>query len=142
MNIEPYKASDLYNLDLQDGQAYLSDWVTVDQAKALEDNGWAYTGFVNDKPIACIGLLPIWQGRGMAWAYISCEAVGRQFIPIHKAVSRFLDACYLQRIEMTVDCEFEAGHRWARMLGFEMEAECMKSYRPDGGDCSLYARVL
>ena len=43
---------------------------------------------------------------------------------------------------MTVDCEFEQGHRWAKMLGFTMEAERMRAYRPDGGDVALYARVL
>ena len=77
----------------------------------------------------------------MAWAYISNAAAKERFLSVHRAVSRFLDMCYLQRIEMTVDCEFEEGHRWARMLGFNMEAERMVAYRPDGGDCSLYARV-
>jgi len=57
-------------------------------------------------------------------------------------VKRFLDGCYLHRIEMTVDCDFPQGHRWAKMLGFTMEAERMRGYRPDGGDCALYARLL
>lgn len=142
MNVVPFKAADLHAIDLQEGQAYLSSWITPDQAYALEQTDWAYTAIVDNAPIACAGVIPMWQGRGLAWAYLSKQAARENFLGVHRAVSRFLEACYLQRIEMTVDCEFEQGHRWARMLGFEMEAECMRAYRPDGGDCALYARVL
>jgi len=141
MDVVEFKGDHILNMDLQNGQAYLSDWLTPAQAHLLERDGWGYTGVVNGIPIASAGVLPMWQGRGMAWAYISNAAAKERFLSVHRAVSRFLDMCYLQRIEMTVDCEFEEGHRWARMLGFNMEAERMVAYRPDGGDCSLYARV-
>lgn len=142
MNVVQFKAEHLHSVDLQDGQAYLSNWITPEQAEMLEKTGWAYTGIIDDTLIVCSGIIPVWQGRAMAWAYLSKYAAGKTFLQVHKAVSRFLAACYIQRIEMTVDCDFEPGHRWARLLGFEMEAERMKAYRPDGGDCSLYARVL
>jgi len=142
MNVRPFIASDLSAIDLQDGQAYLSSFITPEQAAALEKTDWAYTGCEGDRVLGSCGVIPMWQGRGLAWAYLSKYAARQKFIEVHRTVRRFLDACYLQRIEMTVDCEFEQGHRWARMLGFTMEAECMKAYRPDGGDCALYARVL
>lgn len=143
MNVIEFKAEHLYELDLQDGQAYLSNWVTPEQAKSIEAaEGWAFTGVVNGVPIGSAGVMPIWQGRGMAWAYLSKDTSGSRFMAVHRAVKRFLEMCFLHRIEMTVDCDFEPGHRWARMLGFTMEAERMSAYRPDGGDCALYARVL
>ena len=101
MNVVSYKAEHLYALDLQESQAYLSSWITPDQAQALEDHGWAYTGMVNGTPVACAGVIQMWQGRGMAWAYISKYAARQHFLAVHKAVSRFLEACYIQRIEMS-----------------------------------------
>jgi ABC-type branched-subunit amino acid transport system substrate-binding protein len=72
--------------------------------------------------------------------YLSPNA-GPHMVRITKAVRRFLQACPYRRVEMTVDLDFEAGHRWANMLGFRLEAGRMLAYRPDGGTCSLYARV-
>ena len=33
-------------------------------------------------------------------------------------------------------------NRWAKLLGFKMEAERMEAYEPDGRSSSLYARIL
>jgi ribosomal protein S18 acetylase RimI-like enzyme len=143
MNVISYTAEHLHQVDLQGAQAYLSDWVTPDMAAALENETWSFTAMQdNGVPLGCAGVLNMWQGRGIAWAYLSKYAAEEKFLQVHRAVLRFLDAFYLQRIEMTVDCEFEQGHRWAKMLGFTMEAERMRAYRPDGGDVALYARVL
>ena len=140
MNIVSFKAEHLKQLSLQQAQAYLSDWVTPEQGAALE-NYPSYTAVVNGIPICSAGIIPQWQGRALAWAFIA-DTGPQQFIGIHKAIKRFLDDCYIQRVEMTVDCDFPAGHRWAKMLGFKKEADCMKAYSPDGRDCALYARIL
>lgn len=143
MNVVPFKAHHLKTLSLQEEQQYLAQYMTDEQMIAIEQGGWGWSGVYPDGlVVGCAGVLPMWQGRGIAWAYLSDAAQGLEFIKVHKAVKKFLDSCYLQRIEMTVDCDFKQGHRWARLLGFEMEAERMKAYRPDGGDCALYARVL
>jgi len=60
---------------------------------------------------------------------------------VHRLVHYVLDNCPLRRVEAYVDFEFEPGHRWARMLGFKLEAPRMKCHRPDGGDSALYARI-
>lgn len=139
-----YKPEHLKGLALQDSQSYLSAWVTPEMANALvEFEGWAFTGMdSNGEILGVAGVIMQWQNRGMAWAYLSDKATGSKFLFVHRAVKRFLSTCYVNRIEMTVDCEFQAAHRWAKMLGFTLEAPMMKSYRPDGGDCALYARVL
>lgn len=143
MNVVPFKAHHLKSLSLQEQQQYLAQYMTDEQMVAIENGGWGWSGVYPDGfVVGCAGVIPLWQGRGMAWAYLSEAACKMEFLKVHRAVMNFLDSCYLHRIEMTVDCDFEQGHRWARMLGFEMEAERMKGYRPDGGDCALYARVL
>lgn len=142
MNVVRYKAEHLHEIDLQDGQAYLSNWITPDLAASLETVGHGYTGFEGDTPMGCAGILPVWQGRAIAWAYLSKHVTRANFIEVHNIVARFLETCYIQRIEMTVDCDFKQGHRWARALGFVKEADRLRAYRPDGGDCALYARVL
>lgn len=143
MRIAEYKAEHLHAVDLQDGQSYMSNWVTPEMALSLESETWAFTAMDDDgTPLGCAGVINVWQGRGMAWAYLSKRATQDKFLFVHRAVARFLEGCYVKRIEMTVDCEFEQGHRWAELLGFQMEAERMRAYRPDGGDVALYARVL
>ena len=144
MIVKEYKAEHLTSMGLQEHQRYLSSWVTPEMAHEIEKaEGWAFTAMEDDgEVLAVAGVIMQWQNRGMAWAYISDKVVGSKFIRIHRAASRFLKCCYLQRIEMTVDCDFEQGHRWAKRLGFTLEAECMKHYLPTGGDCALYARVL
>ena len=139
-HIRPFEPADLAVIKLQPAQMYLSEWVTRDQANSLAEYP-SYTAFEGASAVAAAGIVPMWQGRAMAWAFIS--AVGpHKFLRVHRAVKHFLDGCFIQRIEMTVDSDFTQGHRWARMLGFNLEAERMQAYAPDGHDCALYARVL
>ena len=85
------------------------------------------------------GVEPQWENRAIAFALIS-GAAGPYFWAIHSAVRNFLNSTPYRRIEATVDVGFEQGHRWIKMLGFEIEGY-MKAYRPDGADMLLYARV-
>jgi hypothetical protein len=138
--VVPFKAEHLAAIKLQGMQAHLSEWVSHDQAKALEISP-GYTAMVDEEPIGSAGILNMWHGRAMAWAFIS-QTGPSNFLKGHRVVKRFLDGCFIQRIEMTVDCDHEEAHRWAKMLGFHMECERMKHYSPDGRDCALYARIL
>jgi hypothetical protein len=140
MDIIPFEAEHLEQIVLQDAQAYLSGWVSETQGLALERTP-SFTGVVNGIPVGAAGIIPQWKGRAIAWAFIS-EMGPTKFLAIHRGTQRFLDQCYIQRIEMTVDADWPAAHRWANLLGFKMEAERMSAYSPDGNDCSLYARVL
>lgn len=140
MEIVPYQAEHLMTIALQESQQYLGNYINEDLAKSLEMEDWSWTALDGDEVIGCAGVQPIWQGRGCAWSYIS-NCGPKQFMTIHKHVKKFLDQCYLKRIEMTVDCRFEQGHRWAKALGFHMEAGRMEAYMPSGMDVSLYARI-
>lgn len=140
--IVPFKAEHLAKLHLQPAQKYMSNIIDEEYAKVLEgENVHSFSLLDGGLVLACGGVAPMWHGRAIAWMIIAGEAAGFKFLNVHKAILRFFETCYINRIEATVDCDFEQGHRWMRMLGFKMEAERMKGYRPDGGDCALYARV-
>jgi|TARA_R110000803_G_scaffold53220_4_gene109183 hypothetical protein len=141
LTFTPFQAAHLAAIKLQGAQGYLSDWVTYEQAAALVEHH-SSTAITDDgEPVAAAGIIPMWQGRSMVWAFLS-DLGPANFMRVHREVKRFLDGCYTQRIEMTVDCDHKEAHRWARMLGFKLEATRMRAYAPDGHDCALYARVL
>lgn len=53
-----------------------------------------------------------------------------------------MGASQFRRIEMYVESEFAAGHRFARLLGFECETpQGMRGYMPNGDKAHQYARV-
>jgi hypothetical protein len=140
MRMEKYKAEHLELLDVQEGQKYLKKYLSDDMRKSLEGE-YSYTALDGDEVLACAGLLEQWDNRGVVWAYLSSTIGGRRMVPLTRMVARFLDAAPFDRIEATVDADFPQGHRWVKMLGFELEAPRMRKYRPDGGDSALYARI-
>jgi len=138
--VVPFEPHHIEMLSLQPAQAYLRAMVTREHAEFAATQP-SFTGLLaGGDVVGCAGILPAWQGRAMAWSWVGAAA-GRHMVSITRAVHRFLDAQPHRRVEMTVDVDFDAGHRWAEILGFQLEAVRMKAYRPDGGDCSLYARV-
>jgi len=66
--------------------------------------------------------------------------VGQDFVKIHRAALRYFDVTEFKRVEAFVDANFDAGHRWIKMLGFEREGY-MRSFTPEGNDAVLYARI-
>lgn len=130
----------LQRLLLQPSQAMMQATLAdPSYGPSLAAAGPAYSAVDGDEVFACAGLIQQWQGRAIAWALISSEA-GRHMLAIHRAVWRALDLHPFRRVETAVASDFEEGHRWARMLGFEREGR-MRAYTPDGQDCDLYARV-
>lgn len=102
---------------------------------------WAWTGLVDGRPVACAGVLEVWQGRGYAWAILAHDA-GHWMLHIHRAVRRGIALCGVRRIEMACAADFPQAARWAQALGFTLETpQPMRAYLPDGRDAYLYARV-
>lgn len=90
--------------------------------------------------LLCGGVTEYWPGRGEAWAILNKDCK-REFIALHNATKRLFDICPVRRIELAADIGFEPAHRWARLLGFELEAPLLKAYTIEGRDVSLYARI-
>lgn len=140
MIVVPFEAWHLNVLLLQKSQAMLQPMMSDEKyGKSLQDGGSAFSAVVDGEIIAALGIIPQWEHRAIAWGLIG-ENASKHFIPISKAILRFLEITPYRRIETSVASDFDQGHRWARMLGFENEGT-MKAFTPDGRDCDLYARV-
>jgi ribosomal protein S18 acetylase RimI-like enzyme len=139
MHIEPFEPKHLESLILQPSQTVFSSFFDTEYGKSLQDAGPCFTAIEDGQVLCCSGVVNQWHNRGIAWALMS-DHVGGKFVRIHKAVKRFLESTDLVRIEAYVDADFDAGHRWIQMLGFEREGYA-KKYSPQGKDAVLYARV-
>ena len=139
MIIVPFKPEHLEFLILQPSQVHFSTLFDSEYGPALAEAGPCFTAIDNDEVIACSGVVKQWDNRATAWALISANA-GKNFVRIHKAVKRFLETTDFKRVEAYVDANFEAGHRWITMLGFEREGY-MRAFSPLGDDAVLYARI-
>ncbi len=137
MNIVPLCKEHLLALDVQPAQA--SEYAHADALTS--PIGLAWTAFRDDHPIACAGLVEVWEGRAYAWAILSRDA--RKYLrPLTREIRSRLAVAPFRRIEMAVDAHFAAGAKWARMLGFKCETpEPMQAYLPNGRPAYLYART-
>lgn len=139
MDVVPFKAQHLEEIALQEAQQYLLGYIEPGLGDSLEGQD-SFTGLADGAVVACAGVVPYWNNRGLAWAYLS-NIAGDHMTSVTRAVKRYLDVAPYDRIEAAVDVDFEAGHRWIQLLGFKLEAPYMSKFRPDGGAASLYARV-
>lgn len=137
MNIVPLERDHLKAISVQPAQA--AEYAHADALASPLGIGWA--ALVDGEPVACAGLVEVWEGRAYAWAILSDNA-GPYMRALTREIRSRLDAAPFRRIEMAVDAEFEAGARWAEMLGFRCETPApMAAYLPNGRAAYLYARV-
>ncbi|TQV80771.1 GNAT family acetyltransferase [Denitrobaculum tricleocarpae] len=139
MKIIGFRAEHLENLTLQPAQSDMARYMSQSYGTALAQSGNAFTAIKGGRVLGCAGVELIWANRGIAWSLLG-KMTGPEMLGIHRRVSEFLNKQSLRRIEMTVDAAHTAGHRWARMLGFQLEGR-LQAYTPEGRDCDLYARI-
>lgn len=126
-------------LTLQESQRYMGPIIDTIDVSPLAEKGVAWTAEADGQILGIGGLAAQWENRAIAWTLLSGD-VGKYFVQLHRAVKDVLVKSPYVRIEATVDVGFEPGHRWMKMLGFEVEGY-LKAYRPDGGDQIMYARI-
>jgi hypothetical protein len=120
-------------------QQLLDEFGEADAMSASFGDAW--TALLDGRPIACAGVVEVWSGRAYAWALLA-EDAGPHMLAITRAIRCFLQRAPYRRIEMAVTVGFDAGRRWAEMLGFQLETPtAMRNYLPNGKDAWLYARV-
>jgi len=119
-------------LDVQPEQKAEVAAMTDVHRRVLErERSWTAT--TDDRIVACGGVVPL-PGRCRALLWVAIGALQRsEFLAFHSAVKRCIDEFPYHRIEMEVANGFEAGHRWAKALGFHEE--------PMGGSYTLYVRI-
>jgi len=139
MDVVPFEVEHLETIMLQPAQQHFFSYFDPAYGEALKLSGPAFTGIHEGRVLGCAGLVKQWENRAIAWSLLSSD-IGNEFVRIHKAVYRFLELTDFDRVEAHVDANFDQGHRWIRMLGFEKEGY-MKRFNPNGGDAVLYARL-
>lgn len=139
MNVIPFRAEHFWAIDVQPSQAHVRDYVTENEVRQLESQN-SFTVAHNNVVLACFGWVVVYPTRALLWALISANS-GPHFVGITRIGKKVVGGLEFKRLEMEVDCEFKQGHRWAKMLGFTLEAERLRGFRPDGGDSAIYARL-
>jgi len=139
MKVVPFHRDHLKTLNLQLAQREALPLLTDVIINELE-RGQSFTAMICNTPMMCCGVHGDGMGRGVLWALVS-QDIGRHMVQITKLCRRFFDNSGYRRLETVVDYDFIAGHRWVRLMGFELEAKRMRSYYPNGRDCSLYAKI-
>lgn len=103
--------------------------------------GQAWTALLDGRPICSAGVVEVWAGRAYAWALLASDA-GPHLLALTREIRCHLARLPFRRVEMAVDAGFDAGARWARLLGFTLETPApMRGYLPGGRDAWLYARI-
>lgn len=139
MIVVPFEIAHFHQLRLQPSQEWLGSAINTSTIEQMA-TGQSYTIFAGEKVAAIAGLMEHHKARAHAWALID-RAMGAQFTTLHRIVHRFVALAPYPRVETTVEIGFTAGHRWAKSLGFVVEAERMVAYDQAGNDHTLYRWV-
>lgn len=140
IEVVQFRPVHLTRLRLQATQASAYSLLSLEHGKQIADcHGIARTALMDDEPLACAGMIELWQGRAYAWAYIA-EHAKHHFKAVHRAVTEALSQAPWRRIEMAVDVRDPGAKRWAAHLGFEFEGIARK-WTTDGRDVEIWARV-
>ena len=95
------------------------------------------------RPIAIIGIAPMWKGVGTCWTLLSEESKGHGFAltrSMYRVVEELHEERGYWRLQATVMRGDEPSRLWAVQLGFRYEGT-MVAYGPDGSTHDMYARV-
>lgn len=137
----PFKADHLWQFVPQDVQrddhrAALSDGSAVYLESTL-----SFSGFAGVRCVGAAGLVPVRPHRAVAWLILSDRA-GPYMLPLARKVRRVFALAPYRRIEFTVAAEFEAGHRFADLIGAKCETpDGMEAFGPTGGAEMMYSVV-
>lgn len=140
ITVVAFRPEHLAALKLQASQASAQPLMTEQHGREIvAANGQAWTALRDGVPLACAGLIELWQGRAYAWSYLA-EGAAAHFKAVHRATLARLADCRWRRVEMAVDVRDPAAKRWAWHLGFQFEGT-LKAWTHDGRDVEMWARV-
>lgn len=134
----PFKAEHVYEIEPQDAQANVPP-MSLEQLHALE-GAYAVTLLEGGKPLICCGAAEVWNGRALVWSLLDSRVDAKLFPKIFTLARAFIESLPFNRLEATVECNFENGHRLVRALGFDCQAPVMEDFYA-GRSHALYARV-
>lgn len=143
MIVVPFMPFHMDGFEAQAAQPEIAIYAqSCDYGEFLFQAGEAYTALENGEVIACGGFVQISQRRALVWATLSGNAKARHMLFLTREVNRRFEQSSFERLETTVLHDFEAGHRWAMLLGMINETPGgMRGFGLNGETYDLYARV-
>jgi hypothetical protein len=106
-------------------------------------NAYARTLLYKEKPVAILGILPLWLGCAEIWSLISQEAIDHPIITARhkkKLLDQVCEAMLLHRVQVTLRQENEAQKHFMRKLGFEQEGTLRSLYLA-GEDWEIWSLI-
>lgn len=115
------------------------EMITPQSAKVAE-HGIAQSIWIDHHCVWAGGIFEKWQDVGMGWALFG-EGSYSCLDAITDCARDMIFGAPYKRVEITVEPDFKAGHRWMRRLGMSLEAPLLRCYGPGGRDMALYAHI-
>lgn len=144
MRIEPFKPEHMAALlpRLNVDQTLDHDLWTPGFCERMRETCEVFAGMTDDGRVMTVaGAMRLWEERYHLFAYMA-EDSGPYMTSITRGVLRFLSTLR-GRVETQVSEHFEAGHKWVRMMGFELETpNGMANFFPGERKGFMYAKVL
>lgn len=117
----------------------------LEMAKNHATHGPAWTGFWDSKPMACVGIVILWDGCAEGWALTS-DLVREHPCAFHRAVYKKLDEVTreykIHRLQLSIPHSHIVSRMWAYRLGFRNEGRMRKFGPPPmHDDYCRYARI-
>lgn len=146
-DVRTFQASDLSAFEPQRNQgseARLLSEYPAEVRSGLSRCVYAVTLLRAEVPMACMGLLPVWRGRAIAWAVIAQDVGVSGLLRLVKVAEIGMKEAQFgrayRRIETTVRSDFVNGIQMAMMLGFAIDGE-MPCYDPEGNSYLMMSRI-
>lgn len=124
----------------RDSTGRISPYIDSGHFDGLIQSVWKYTALFKGEAVFCGGVMVYGKNRGEAWALFG-NLPSSLFVTVHRKTAQFLKTCPLDRIEAVIDFEFFQGRKWAKMLGFKLEAPRLERYFENGRDGSLFCLI-
>jgi hypothetical protein len=143
MILVPFLPVHLAALDVQSAQVHrLPNMSLAEYGKTLDQSGMSWTATDGGEVMGCGGVCDMGDGRGLSWALLSERCRGPKMIQATRLTLKQLKQYPFRRIEAIVADGHEAGHKWARIMGYTLETPGgMKAWFDDGSTAFLYSRV-
>ena len=142
LTMRPMLVTDFIDIELQENQRSVAhELLDPEIGFTMLSRGPCYS-FINrnDKIVAITGLEEnVWNNSAVCWGLLSAH-IGRDLGSMVKHWRKWLETAPYQRLEIYVDLDFVAGHRFANLLGFTLEG-VRRCYKPDGADQAFYSII-
>lgn len=124
-------------IDIQRGQQIEHANVVLGGGE-IAAHGVSQSAWLDNRCLWAGGVFEKWSEVGFGWALFGKGCYPHMAAITACAKAMITEAPY-KRVEVTVDPDYDAGHRWAKALGLTLEAARLRCYGPDGRDMALYA---